>query len=114
MSAVATFMALLAVGASLIGHFADKTMDDAPAATATPTPQGRCSQDLGETDIKYFSPKLIRDIYVTDETGVDEVIKGFAPLTDDRPILEYRVWRGLKTTQFLFPRHVYKNLELYP
>ena len=71
-------------------------------------------EDLGETDIKYFSPSLIKNLYVTNEVGVDEMIKGVEPLSDDHPILEYRVRRGLKEQQFLFPRHLWKNLELFP
>lgn len=71
-------------------------------------------QDLGETDIKYFSPQLIHKMYVTDEGGVDMVIKGVEPLTDDRPVLEYRVFRGLTPSQFAFPPHTYKKLELVP
>jgi spermidine synthase len=70
--------------------------------------------DLGETDIKYFSEALIKKQYVTDEHGVDEVIKGIAPLTDDRPILEYRVSRGLVDYQFAFPKRVFKPLEIVP
>ncbi len=71
-------------------------------------------EDLGETNINFFSERLMEDLYVTDEAGVDEVIKGFAPLVDDRPILEYRVRRGLEFQQFLFPRRVYKPLVLAP
>lgn len=77
--------------------------------------------DLGETDIKYFSPKLIKDIYVTDQEGVDRTIEGHQPLVDDRPMLEYRVWRGLEANRFyykgsgfFFKPDVYKNLELFP
>jgi hypothetical protein len=42
------------------------------------------------------------------------MIKGVEPLSDDHPILEYRVRRGLKEQQFFFPRDVWKNLELFP
>lgn len=52
--------------------------------------------DLGETDISYFSPELFEQIYQTDERGVDSLIRGHQPLTDDRPNLEYRALRGLQ------------------
>ena len=78
-------------------------------------------EDLGETDIKYFSPRLISELYVTDEKGVDDSLEGFEPLVDDRPILEYRWWRGLAQKRFMykdrgifFKPHVYKNLVLAP
>lgn len=70
--------------------------------------------DLGEHDIRFFKPELISDLYITDQEGVDQLLKGALPLTDDRPILEYRVLRGFADGFFQFPPAVRKPLKLGP
>lgn len=74
----------------------------------------RLREDLGETDLSYFAPDLFQQIYVTDQEGVKAMIAGREPLTDDRPILEYRTLRGLEEKLFVFPSSVMKPLVLAP
>ena len=76
--------------------------------------QPRVMEDLGEAGVKSLSETLLEKLYVTDERGVDSLLKGVEPLTDDRPILEYRVSRGLEIKWFTFPKDVYSKLELVP
>ena len=64
--------------------------------------------DLGETDITFFSPDLLNRLYVTNQDGVDQVIAGVAPLTDDRPVLEYRTLRGIDKDPFVFPPEAFR------
>ncbi len=75
----------------------------------------RIRADLGEKDIKFFSPEMIRGLYVTDEQGVDQVVANVRPVTDDWPILEYRMLRGTRPRpDFAFPTYVVKPLRLVP
>ncbi len=74
----------------------------------------RLREDLGETDARALAENLLRRLYVTNQQGVDAMLEGIEPLSDDRPILEYRVRRGLQVKWFEFPRQLYKKLEFVP
>jgi hypothetical protein len=74
----------------------------------------RLRDDLAELNASYFSPELFRRLYVTDEQGADAAIAGAAPLTDDRPALEYRTLRGFRSGPYLFPPELRKPLPLGP
>ena len=56
-----------------------------------------------EQDALLLTPDLFRRMWVTDEVGVDVVVKATVPLTDDDPFIEYRLLRGVKTSDYKFP-----------
>jgi spermidine synthase len=74
----------------------------------------RVLADLSERGASFFTPQLLRSLWVTDETGVDEVIRGVEPLTDDRPVLEYRTLRGLRTELYRFPESAVRPFPAAP
>jgi spermidine synthase len=74
----------------------------------------RLRADLAELDASYFSPALFGRLYITDENGADRAIASAAPLTDDRPALEYRALRGFRSAPYIFPPELRKPLPLGP
>ncbi len=66
------------------------------------TEDPRLRADVGE-DRELLAPEVFRRLWVTDEVGVDLVMRGAVPLTDDEPTMEYRFLRGVKVGAYRFP-----------